>query len=428
MMLHKRALVGLVLLGSLAAGACDLDLQDPNRPTEDEVFNNPDGLQQLAIGMQAAFADMYRNPVWAVGLITDEIGAGRSTFQDFVEVDAKRELRPGYYNTASFDPWTGMYETIKLANDVLQVTPNAPVLTEGTKSGMIALAKLYKAMALGYLIQLYERVAIDVGPDKNAPLVDRATAIAEVLKLLQEARQQIQTTPPSEVFNQQILTPGFNLPNTIDAMIARYALIANDYQQALQAAQRVNLNVLSTLQFSASDPNSLWNLWYNSGNAYQMRPEQGFRLGAEASDRRVAYWVRPDTVTGAIQKLDDLNRYRERTDAIPIYLPDEMRLIQAEAYARMNQLAQARDLINQVRTQCTSAVAEPTACLPPLSAAQLPTQQAILAEILKQRLYELYLQGLRYEDLRRFGQPLTWRWIPVPLTECTRNTNAGCGV
>jgi hypothetical protein len=61
-----------------------------------------------------------------------------------------------------------------------------------------------------------------------------------------------------------------------------------------------------------------------------------------------------------------------------------------------------------------------------LTDAQLSTQQAILTEILRQRRYELFLQGLRYEDLRRFGQPLTFRWIPVPQSECTRNPNAGC--
>jgi hypothetical protein len=358
--------------------------------------------------------------------MTDEIGAGRNSFQDFVELDAKRELRPGYFNTASFDPWTGLYETIKLTNDVLRVAPDAPGLGAATRSGMVAVAQLYKAMSLGYLIQLYERIALDVGPDRSPALVDRQTALAEILGLLQAARQQIQATPPSDVFNQQILAPGLNLPNTIDAMTARYALIAGDYQLALQAAQRVNLNVLSVLQYSATDPNTLWDLWYNSGNAYQMRPEQGLRLQAEAGDQRVAYWVRPDTIQGAIQRLDELNRYRDRADAIPIYLPDEMRLIQAEAYARTNQLPQARTLLNQVRTQCTSAVAEPVACLPALTDAQLSTQQAILTEILRQRRYELFLQGLRYEDLRRFGQPLTFRWIPVPQSECTRNPNAGC--
>jgi hypothetical protein len=45
--------------------------------------------------MQASFGDQYRNPIWVVGLMTDEIGAGRNSFQDFVELDAKRELRPG---------------------------------------------------------------------------------------------------------------------------------------------------------------------------------------------------------------------------------------------------------------------------------------------------------------------------------------------
>ena len=427
MMSNQRALLPLLLLLAVfATSACDLDLQDPNRPTEDEVFRSPEGIQQVAIGMQATYADYIRNPIWVVGLVSDEIGAGQNTFQDYVNLDTGEEVRPGYYNTAPFDPWYGEYKVVKLANDVLQATPTSAGMGAATQSGLLAVARLYKAMALGHLVQLYERIPLDVGPDKNPPFVDRATALAEILQLLQDARQQIQTTPPSDVFNKQVLAPGLDLANTIDAMTARYALIAGQYDVALAAAQRVNPNVLSVLQYSATDPNALWNLWYNSGNAYQMRPEQGLRLQAEPGDGRVAYWVVADTIKGAVQRLDELNQYRDRADAIPVYLPDEMRLIQAEVYARTGRLAEARTQINAVRTQCTSVVDEPLACLPALTEAELATEQQILDEILRQRRYELFLQGLRYEDLRRFGKPIKFPWMPVPLSECTRNPNAGC--
>jgi hypothetical protein len=268
-----------------------------------------------------------------------------------------------------------------------------------------------------------------VGPQVQDPrFADRTTALAEILRLLQDARAQLQQTAPSAEFTSQIQAPGFNLASTIDAMIARYALIAGNYNLAIEAAQRVNLGVMSELRYSATDRNPLNNLWYRSGNAYRMRPEQAFRLQADPGDRRVDFWVRAANIDGGEgQRLDEFVKYAAETDPIPFYLPDEMRLIQAEAYARTNRLPEARTLVNAVRTQCTPSVAgDPAPCLSALSEAQLASQAAILAEILKQRRYELYLQNLRWEDLRRFGAPLKYTWNRHPLSECDLNPNAPC--
>src|SRR5690606_8690827 len=166
---------------------------------------------------------------------------------------------------------------------------------------------------------------------------------------------------------------------------------------------------------------------YSSGNAYQMRPEQTLRLEAEAGDQRVDYWVEASTFEGANGKtLDELNQYMGRAENLPVYLPDEMRLIRAEVRARAGNLPEAIALINEVRKQCSAPVDEPVACLPPLTAGDLPTQSAVLQEILRQRRYELYLQGVRYSDLRRFGQPMAFEWLPLPNIECSRNPALGC--
>jgi starch-binding outer membrane protein, SusD/RagB family len=425
----RRSSLALLLAGVAALGACDLDLQDPNRPTEGDIFRTRDGIQAVAVGLQAVYADEIRNPIWVTGLVTDEIGALLpNTFSDFQDIDRGAELRRGFFNTSPFDPWTGMYVVVKLADDLLREVPNAG-FAPGMSSGMLALARLHKAMAFGHLIQLYERIPIEVGRENPQPqFVDRQAALAEILRLLDEARAEIQANPPSDAFRTQVLAPGFDLANTINAMRARYALIAGNHALAISAAQSVNLNVRSELRFSANDPNPLWNLWYNAGNAYQMRPEQRFRTQAETGDRRVQYWVQPATgLQGASGPLDELNRYRTAVDPLPLYLPGEMHLIQAEAYARTNQLPQAREMLNAVRTQCASQVDEPLACLPALGEAQLATQQAILAEILRQREYELFLQGLRFEDLRRFGAPRKYPWMPYPASECDRNPNAPRG-
>ena len=55
------------------------------------------------------------------------------------------------------------------------------------------------------------------------------------------------------------------------------------------------------------------------------------------------------------------------------------------------------------------------------------TQDAVLAEVLNQRRYELYGEGHRWVDVRRFGRLGTlpidrpgddvWTQFPIPLTE-----------
>jgi starch-binding outer membrane protein, SusD/RagB family len=167
--------------------------------------------------------------------------------------------------------------------------------------------------------------------------------------------------------------------------------------------------------------------WYGSGNAYQMRPEQALRLEAQAGDERVEFRVEPAAFAGANGKtLDELARYVGRAENLPVYFPDEMRWIRAEVHARAGRLPEAIALINDVRTRCSSALEEPVACLPPVTAVQLPTEEAVLDEILRQRRFELFLQGLRYSDLRRFQEPLSFEWIPLPNIECSRNPELGC--
>ena len=166
MYMKKRRWSGLLACGLVTIAGCSLDLQDPNRPTEEEVFSGLDGLRAVAIGLQAEYGNEVVDPIYVQGLITDELGAGPSSFQTYKDVDAGTRLE-NTFEVAS-DPWIGQYEVVKLANDVLEVTPQSE-FGEGTKSGLLALARLYKAMAFGNLIQLFERIPIDVGVDNPTP-------------------------------------------------------------------------------------------------------------------------------------------------------------------------------------------------------------------------------------------------------------------
>jgi hypothetical protein len=113
--------------------------------------------------------------------------------------------------------------------------------------------------------------------------------------------------------------------------------------------------------------------------------------------------------------------------AIPLYLPGEITLIKAEVYARQASpdpvLALAR--LNDVVTK--QPAADPFgvgAGLPPVAGPLAPAQ--LLPLIYKHRSIELYLSGLKLEDMRRFGLPNGDRkrnFFPYPFAERDNNPN-----
>jgi hypothetical protein len=117
-------------------------------------------------------------------------------------------------------------------------------------------------------------------------------------------------------------------------------------------------------------------------------------------------------------------------------MPDEALLIKAEALAHQNQLAAAQAALDSVRTDCTGGrgLDDPKACLAPLGG-QL-TQQQLITEIYKQRKYELFSTGLRWEDARRSSAiigptaapavPTSGQrcWLPYAVGDRNANPNA----
>jgi starch-binding outer membrane protein, SusD/RagB family len=421
----KTRLWTLPLVAGLALAGCDMDLIDPNNPTQDAAVATAASMRQVAIGLQADYSDAFVDPVYTVGLVTDELGAGFATFEGFQKADRGDEILPS--EGASTNTWSSMYRTIRVADVLIDNAGNVG-FGPGFTSGMLALGKFYKGLAFGQIYQIYPRAPVNVGPTIPHPeFATREQVIATALGLLEEARQHLVAAPAPAEFRTQVLAPGFDLDNSINAMIARFALMAEDYPLAAAAAGRVDMAAFSELRFSAADGNPLWNMWYNSGNAYQLRARQDFRFDAEPGDGRVEFWVEPDTLPGAVRPQLDHVRYDASAVAYPVYLPGEMLLIRAEVHARNNELPQARALINEVRTQCSSPHPEPVACLPALDATDLPTQADVLEQILHERRYELFLQGVRWSDLRRFGEPVKYQFMPIPVTECDRNNNAPTG-
>lgn len=419
---------GSALIAAFALGTagCSLELTNPNQPTEEAVVTDLDGVLAVAVGMQGQFAQAIEDYLVTNSLVTDEWGTQTRSLIAYQSLLTGQNFDDSYL--VVYTPWAASYSVIKSANTVLAGADQVG-MGAGLRAGTVAIARLFKAMAFGMLIQQYEQVPVVVTTEGSVPQ-PRAVVMDTILTLLESARSDIAGVSDADLagFRSRVAGTGLDLRNTIDAMLARYYLIAGRYDDAIAAANRVNLGVLSVLSYPVPTRNPVENL------AFQLIYVAGlnsFVTQAEPGDQRPAYWLNtavPGPAGVPDSALRFLRKYSTPNEAFPLYLPDEMKLIKAEAYARTNRLSEALALINEVRTQTSSTLDEPVAGLQPVV---LLTQAEILAEIARQRRYELYEQGLRWEDTRRFGTALTTTptlpFLPIPQQECDVNPANPCG-
>lgn len=388
-----------VAAAMISLGACELDLQNPNAPTEGQVTTSPDGVIALATGLQGRFAQSYGAYAYMAGLVTDEFASTTAALISISDAE-QGSVAPG---TAIADNvFNNIYRTVRTADDLITGANSLAGIEAGTASGLKALAWALKAESLGEAIQSYQRVPVNTFGVVAPEYVSRADALIVIRSLLDSASNQIATTPPSAFFNSSIMTPGANLVNLIHIFRARYARMAGDDATALASANNVarsGTTAISVLTFPAPAFNFYANV---TGGTNGVGPRRNYRLSMAPQDQRWTYFVVPSTAIGRIGAALDLwNRYANTQAPLPIYFPDEALLIKAEALANQNQLAASQAALDSVRTDCTGGrgLDDPKACLPPL-AGQL-TQAQLLAEIYVQRRYELLGTGLRWEDSRR---------------------------
>jgi starch-binding outer membrane protein, SusD/RagB family len=413
----KSIVAALLLLSSCST---DQSYVNPSSASEPQVVSDVNGLIALCNGLQYRFTVGRASPGYAfptaVGLTTKELNvlnAGNAD-EDF--------LRQGAANVSGANSllrnvWTQC--NLVKANAEL-VLKNADIATDpATKAPIVAYAAIYKALALGTMAQFWEKVTVKTS--EGAAFQPREEAIKEAIASLETAATGL-TMAPSSAFTTRIVA-GVDLPNTIQALIARYALMVGDNDKALAAAAKVDLTKKSFWSFDDTSRNPLFESSFSNRNVCE--PFVGFglptALAPAAADKRLAFYY--TTATASINA-GNASFYKANNAPVPIYLPGEISLIRAEAFARKNQLTDAVTELNKVLTKTTDAWGI-GAGLPVYSGTN--TADAILTEIYKNRCIELFMSGLRLEDSRRFGRAVpaerTRTFYPYPLTERQNNPN-----
>ncbi|KAA3633052.1 MAG: RagB/SusD family nutrient uptake outer membrane protein, partial [Bacteroidetes bacterium] len=193
-----------------------------------------------------------------------------------------------------------------------------------------------------------------------------------------------------------------DLPNSVNALLARFNLMAGNYTDALNSAEAVDLSATSNWEYDAAVPNPLA-FWFGSQNVTQAR-DLNFGLPddllPDADDERVPFYAeQPEP--GNFQLI---GFWTDNLNEIPVYLPGEIMLIKAEAQARNNKLMEAVTELDAVLTKTGADDAFGLGANLPEYSGEM-TQEAILEEIYRNRRIELYLTGLSLEDTRRFDRP-----------------------
>lgn len=418
----KKTLIYSILTATvLSVSSCEQkEYLNPSSASETQIVTDVYGLISLANGLQ------YRYSVGGAGVVYSMISANGLTTKELLVLNAgntdldllgKGSGNVQGNNAVLSNVWAQSHLTKSSADLILK---NIDVAADpALKSGLLAYASIFRALALGALGEFWQQAPI--GTATNITFNTREEVLKEAVKTLEAAATSIATTAPSTDFTTRVVN-SVDMPNTIQALIARYSLMLGDYDKALAAANKVDLTKKSAFNFDDVSQNPVFFSSFGNRNVTEpVSTALGLpdALKPETGDKRVNFY----TQTTVPAKNLGTGFFTSNTAQIPVYLPGEITLIKAEVLARKGTLDAAIAELDKVRTKTTD-VWGIGAGLPAYGGAVDAT--GVLTEIYRNRCIELFMSGLKLDDSRRFGRPATERnrdWYPYPTNERQNNTS-----
>jgi hypothetical protein len=324
--------------------------------------------------------------------------------------------------------WISNCKAIYDANTVLAGAQN--LNDAGYRSGLIGYASIFKALAIGNLSMLWENIPDTIGAPVSAPtkFITRAAGYARAVATIDKALAAISAAPISTLFNSD-LPAGVDIVNTLQALRARYNLYAGNITGAQAAANAVDLTKTSVLNYESLNPNPVFINVTSSNNVYApIDSTFGLPVGIrpDVTDARIPFYT---SIAASGTPRFRLNGFwNSATRSIPLYLPDEVRLMRAECLLRQTtpDPAAAKTIIDAVLQQ--TAASDPLGIGANIAAGYTgPTDAAsLLTEVYRNRCIELYISSNKLEDMRRFGRAnaeMKRRNMPYPFRERDNNPN-----
>lgn len=352
--------------------------------------------------------------------------------------------------------WNLFYKTINNANAVIQNINQLPA-AQSVKDQYVAEAKALRAYAYFYLARIYQ---FTYAKDINAPGIPIYTepassssngnaraSLKSVYALITADLEYAAATLTSTRVDKYRINK--NVAQGILAEVYQEMAMADNtlWAKALSNAQAAvsGYSLMSAAGYkdgfnTASNTEWMWGMQFNSTQSFSYAgffgyiepvnsPNVNFKARYNdlyfntsfvslftATDMRNRFIAAANQSTANPWKKWVTIKFQDNASQSGDYVmmrAAEMYLIQAEAYAQMNQLTQAKTTLFTLQSQ-----RDPSAIL-----SSSTTQASILAEILVERRKELYAEmGVQFFDLKRYQLPLVrdgneWSLLNIPATD-----------
>ena len=418
----------LGLAATLMTASCSKEYLNPNAASDVSVLGSPKGLMGVAVGVQRTYAlSIHPSMMSAVGLTTGEtfvLNIGNISEANLFNGGASVDGNNGLLGSI----WISNCKAIYDANTVLAGAQN--LNDAGYRSGLIGYASIFKALAIGNLSMLWENIPDTIGAPVSAPtkFITRAAGYARAVATIDKALAAISAAPISTLFNSD-LPAGVDIVNTLQALRARYNLYAGNITGEQAAANAVDLTKTSVLNYESLNPNPVFINVTSSNNVYApIDSTLGLPVGIrpDLTDARIPFYTSIAATGTPRFRMNGF--WNSATRSIPLYLPDEVRLMRAECLLRQSapDVVAAKALIDAVLQQ--TAASDPLGIGANIAAGYTgPTDAAsLLTEVYRNRCIEIYMSSNKLEDMRRFGRAnaeMKRRNMPYPFRERDNNPN-----
>jgi len=437
-----------IVLVMLGAG-CDIfkidDRPDPNNTELGTVIENPtrSEVSTLVTGTESGLRTDLRIYHINMGMI------GREMYR-FLSAEPRNtgdllgkgnsELDAGSFYTTR--PWAAFYTNIRNANILIQSvnTIQGDALSDAEINGVNGYANTIKGyqylMALTMQNENGVRLQNETDIQQTGALLGKEEALAEIATLLDNAATELGNAGSAFSFSLSSGFAGFDTPSGFlqfnRALRARVAAYQGDFDGVLTALSDsfidetadLGLGVYHVYSTATNDQLNPVFADPNAGSGDSWVAHNSWVNDAEAGDERVDNKV---VLRDEPASLDGLSSdyglfvYQSQTAPFPIIRNAELLLLRAEALAQRNDpgdLDAAEDDLNVIRD---------AADLPAFDRGLTGGQAEVIDEMLRQRRYELFFEGHRWIDMRRYDRldelPIdrdgdnVWESFPIPENE-----------
>ena len=444
----KKILFSLCTLAMMLVSACNLDLKPTSSISTDEALRSMDDAQKLRRDLYITMRNSLTSgaPVYLMELMSDSFH-GSITYGNRNGEYYKWEMRSTFGNVESI--WESAYYLVMLSNFLEEGIPalqaEATTAEKAQYDVILGECAFSKAYAMFILTELFcknysSNASSDYGvmlsdqtfatPSDQSSYVGRSS-LAETYDYIERNLAKAEQLLGSVVGTEGSI---YLTADAVKAMEARVALTKGDYAKAASLAAALCDNGRYPLLSSQDEFNALWTndsgkecitqFWSSilsnantndygyiqyTGGLYAPNyiPEKWIVDSYDKNDLRFTTWFHRTQVnlgnfSGTVYlcfkfpgnpELMSSTGASTYTHKIKPFRIAEQYLIAAEAYAQAGQAEQACTYLNRLRASRIPGYAD-----------RHYTGEELMAQVKLERARELYGEGFRFKDLKRWNQ------------------------